>query len=105
MSKISKKGKTQKLFFFSNFHQILLIISFQLTQVSSFYLIYFLIYGIYKILFQFFQRAVILQGEIIQKKYFFFLGGGGGGGRVRGWGSGFGGVRVDVNEELKFLRK
>ena len=30
----------------------------------------------------------------IQKKIFFFLGGGGGGG---------GGVRVDVNEELKFL--
>ena len=36
----------------------------------------------------------------IQKKKFFFFGGGGsggGGGRVRG------GVRVDVNEELKFL--
>ena len=31
----------------------------------------------------------------IKKKYFFF---GGGGGRVVG-----GGVRVDVNEELKFL--
>ena len=31
----------------------------------------------------------------IQKKYFFFLGGGGGGL--------VGGVRVDVNEELKFL--
>ena len=33
----------------------------------------------------------------IQKKKFFFFGGGGSGGRVRG------GVRVDVNEELKFL--
>ena len=32
----------------------------------------------------------------IKKKKFFFLGGGGGGGS--GWG-----VRVDVNEELKFL--
>ena len=31
-----------------------------------------------------------------------FLGGGGGGGRIRG--SGWG-VRVDVNEELKFLGK
>ena len=37
----------------------------------------------------------------IQKKYlFFFLGGGGG----SGWWGG-GGVRVDVNEELKFLCK
>ena len=37
----------------------------------------------------------------IQKKKFFFWGGGGGGGW--GWsGSGWG-VRVDVNEELKFL--
>ena len=34
----------------------------------------------------------------IQKKKFFFLGGGGRGGR-------FGGVRVDVIEELKFLGK
>ena len=33
----------------------------------------------------------------IQKENFFFEGGGVGGGRVRG------GVRVDVNEELKFL--
>ena len=48
----------------------------------------------------------------IQKKiffffFFFFLGGGGGG--VGGWGldrgSGWGGVRVDVNEVLKFLGK
>ena len=33
----------------------------------------------------------------IQKNIFFFWGGGSGGG------VGFGGVRVDVNEELKFL--
>ena len=32
------------------------------------------------------------------KKYIFFLGGGGVGGSGSGWG-----VRVDVNEELKFL--
>ena len=42
----------------------------------------------------------------IQKKNFFF-GGGGVGGRGRGGGVGgrgrVGGVRVDVNEELKFL--
>ena len=41
----------------------------------------------------------------IQKKkkiffFFFFVGGGGGGGQVEG---GRGDVRVDVNEELKFL--
>ena len=29
--------------------------------------------------------------------------GGGGGGGCSGWGGGGGGVRVDVNEELKFL--
>ena len=40
----------------------------------------------------------------IQKKNFFFGGGGGrgGGGSMGGSGSGWG-VRVDVNEELKFL--
>ena len=38
----------------------------------------------------------------IQKKNFFFLGGGGSGGSVGGGRVG-GGVRVDVNEELKFL--
>ena len=41
----------------------------------------------------------------IQKKNFFLgggVGGGGGGGSVGGSGSGLG-VRVDVNEELKFL--
>ena len=37
----------------------------------------------------------------IQKKKFFFEGGGRGGGQWEG--SGWGGVRVDVNEELKFL--
>ena len=42
----------------------------------------------------------------IQKKYF-FSGGGGGSGEVgsRGGGVGFGGIRVDVNEELKFWGK
>ena len=44
----------------------------------------------------------------IQKKNYFFWGGGGrggGGGGGVGWGGGGvgGGVRVDVNEELKFL--
>ena len=38
----------------------------------------------------------------IQKKNFFLGGGWGGGGGVGGGGVG-GGVRVDVNEELKFL--
>ena len=38
----------------------------------------------------------------IQKKKFFFLGGGGGGRGVSGRGR-VGGVRMDVNEELKFL--
>ena len=40
----------------------------------------------------------------IQKKkfFFFFFGGGGVGGSVGGVGC-WGGVRVDVNEELKFL--
>ena len=38
----------------------------------------------------------------IQKKKFFFFGGGGGRGERSGEGSGWG-VRVDVNEELKFL--
>ena len=37
-----------------------------------------------------------------QKKKFFFLGGGGGVRGGEGWVSG-GGVRVDVNKELKFL--
>ena len=38
----------------------------------------------------------------IQKKIIFFWGGGGSGGSVGGGGVGEG-VRVDVNEELKFL--
>ena len=38
----------------------------------------------------------------IQKKNYFFWGGGSVGGSVGGSGSGWG-VRVDVNEELKFL--
>ena len=37
------------------------------------------------------------------KKKIFFLGGGRGGGEGGGVGFGGGGVRVDVNEELKFL--
>ena len=37
-----------------------------------------------------------------EKIHFFFFGGGGGGGWVR-LGGGFLGVRVDVNEKLKFL--
>ena len=40
------------------------------------------------------DRRIEVFGKIHKKKiFFFFLGGGGGGG----------GVRVDVNEELKFL--
>ena len=39
----------------------------------------------------------------IQKKDFFWGGGGGGGGRWGGGSGRVGGVRVDVNEELKFL--
>ena len=37
------------------------------------------------------------------KNNYFFLGGGGPGGGGGGGGSGCGGIRVDVNEELKFL--
>ena len=39
----------------------------------------------------------------IQKKIFFWGGGGSGGGGSVGGGGVRGGVRVDVNEELKFL--
>ena len=45
-------------------------------------------------------------GKFTHKKIFFFLGGGGGGGDLVGGGDGVGlvgEVRVDVNEELKFL--
>ena len=69
--KYQEKGNNSKiiLFFFSKISpNTSLIIPFQLTQVSSFYRLYFLRYGIYKISFRFFQRAVILQGEIIPKK-------------------------------------
>ena len=57
--------------FFSNISpNTSLIIPFQLTQVSSFYLEYFLRYGIYKISFRFVQRAVILQrGDNSKKKF------------------------------------
>ena len=43
------------------------------------------------------DRRIEVFGKIHQKKLFFFVRGGG-----SGWG---GGVRVDVNEELKFLCK
>ena len=39
----------------------------------------------------------------IQNKFFFFFWGGGPGGEGRVGGIRVGGVRVDVNEELKFL--
>ena len=46
------------------------------------------------------DRRIEVFVKIQKKKNFFFLGGGGG--SVGGSGSGWG-VRVDVNEELKFL--
>ena len=55
------------------------------------------------------ERRIEVFVKIQKKKKFFFWGGGsgvGGRGRVGGgrWGGGGGGgVRVDVNEELKFL--
>ena len=48
------------------------------------------------------ERRIEVFAKIQNNFFFFFFGGGGGGG---GSGSGLGGVRVDVNEELKFLRK
>ena len=50
------------------------------------------------------ERRIEVFVKIQKKKIFFFFGGGGGGvgGSVGGSGSGWG-VRVDVNEELKFL--
>ena len=49
------------------------------------------------------ERRIEVFVKIQKKKFFFFWGGGGG--RLGGWGGGGvgGGVRVDVNEELKFL--
>ena len=47
------------------------------------------------------ERRIEVFVKIQKKKIFFFLGGVGGG-SVGGSGSGWG-VRVDVNEELKFL--
>ena len=44
------------------------------------------------------ERRIEVFVKIQKKNYFFFGGGGGGGGSGSGWG-----VRVDVNEELKFL--
>ena len=46
------------------------------------------------------ERRIGVFVKIPKKKFFFGGGGGGGGGSVGGVG---GGVRVDVNEELKFL--
>ena len=49
------------------------------------------------------ERRIEVFVKIQKKKFFFFGGGGGGGGgSVGGVGLG-GGIRVDVNEELKFL--
>ena len=50
------------------------------------------------------ERKIEVFVKIQKKKIFFFWGGGGGGGGS-GSGCGGGGVRVDVNEELKFLLK
>ena len=50
------------------------------------------------------QARCVQRSEVfvkIQKRKYFFFGGGGGGGVRSGW-SGWG-VRVDVNEELKFF--
>ena len=50
------------------------------------------------------ERRIEVFVKIQKKKTFFWGGGSGGGGGVGGGGSGSGwGVRVDVNEELKFL--
>ena len=48
------------------------------------------------------ERRIEIFVKIPKKKIFFFGGGGGGVGGGGGGGVG-GGVRVDVNEELKFL--
>ena len=48
------------------------------------------------------ERRIEVSVKIQKKKIFFFGGGGRGGGGSVGGGVG-GGVRVDVNEELKFL--
>ena len=47
------------------------------------------------------ERKIEVFVKIQKIILFFFFGGGGGGGR--GKGSGWWGVRVDVNEELKFM--
>ena len=54
----------------------------------------------YKIAVSKYQGRCEQRSEVFVKTFFFFEGGGGG--RVGGSGSGWG-VRVDVNEELKFL--
>ena len=53
----------------------------------------------YKIAVSKYQGRCEQRSEVFVKTFFFFLGGGSGrGGGGSGWG-----VRVDVNEELKFL--
>ena len=56
----------------------------------------------YKIAVSKYQGRCEQRSEVFVKTFFFFFflrgGGGGGGGRRSGWG-----VRVDLNEELKFL--
>ena len=49
------------------------------------------------------ERRIEVFVKIQKKNFFFFFGGGGGGGVRVGWGWVGGGVRVDVNEELKVL--
>ena len=49
------------------------------------------------------ERRIEVFVKIPKKNIFFFFLGGGGGVGSRGGGSGWGGVRVDVNEELNFL--
>ena len=49
------------------------------------------------------ERRIEVFGKINKKKIFFFGGGEGRGRGVGGGGGLGGGVRVDVNEELKFL--
>ena len=46
------------------------------------------------------DRRIEVFGKLHTKKYIYFFFFGGGRGSGSGWG---GGVRVDVNEELKFL--
>ena len=49
------------------------------------------------------ERRIEVFVKIQRKKYFFWGGGSGGVGGGVGWGGSVGGVRTNVNEELKFL--